>query len=92
MGSPTRTRIVRRKPSQLVPLIAIGTIGTPASEREERRALGERQELALAAVDAALAEDHDDPAVGEHVLDAPGRLEQVGLLGAVRDRRSRPTR
>ncbi len=29
MGSPTRTRIVRRNPSQLVPLIAIGTIGTP---------------------------------------------------------------
>ena len=30
IGSPTRIRTVRPKPSQLVPLIATGTIGTPA--------------------------------------------------------------
>ena len=91
-GSPTRTRTRARTPSQLVPLIAIGTIGTPA-----RRAkyAGPRPAAAARARRGGSAPPPKitiDPAVVEHALDPARGLDQVGLLRAVRDRRSRSTR
>ena len=52
----------RRTASQLVPLIATGHERHAGAQREVRRPLAQRQELALARVDPALAGDRDDAA------------------------------
>ena len=62
IGSPTTTRTRRPSLSQLVPLIAIGTSGTPERSAKYAGPSSRRQQVVLRGVDPALARDREHAA------------------------------
>ncbi len=90
IGLPTRTRMVLPKRNQPVPDRPTGTIGTPARKAKNATPSligSSARSPAWMRPSGAIA--RRAPLV-EHAFDAAGRLQEIGMLGVVRDAAAGP--